>query len=72
MHKSRVIALVVASIVSTASFAGAQSATPGAVGSARAGRVAMAGMGRDGLLRGVKLSAAEKTKVKEIRGSYRP
>ena len=72
MHKSRVIALVVASIVSAASFAGAQSATPDTVASARAGRVAKAGKGPGGPLRGVKLSAAEKTKVKEIRGSYRP
>jgi Spy/CpxP family protein refolding chaperone len=31
----------------------------------------MAGMGRDGLLLGLKLSAAEKAKVKEIRVSYR-
>lgn len=70
MHKSRVIALVVASIVSTASFAGAQSATPGTVASAHAGRAAKDGKGHGGLLRGVKLSATEKVKVKEIRGSY--
>lgn len=71
MHKSRVIAFVVASIVSTATFSGAQSVPQGRPGSDRADRVATAGRKHGGPLRGVKLSAAEKAKVKEIRGNYR-
>ena len=71
MHKSRVIALVVASIVSTASFSRAQSATQGSRTSARAGRAAAPRGGQSGLLREVKLSAAEKAKVQENRGSFR-
>ena len=70
MHKSRVIALVVASIVSTASFASAQSATQGSGASARAERAAARRGGHSGLLRGVKLSAEEKAKVKEVRGRF--
>ena len=72
MRKSRVIAFVVASLVSTASFAGAQStAAPGA----QAGRHAMRGgmkgeRDRDGVLRGIKLSDAEKASLKGLRGKY--
>jgi Spy/CpxP family protein refolding chaperone len=73
MRKSRVIALVVASLVSTASFAGAQTPVPGT----QDGRHAMGrgvegrrGGERDGALRGLKLSDAEKTKVKEIHARY--
>ena len=70
MRKTRVLALVVASLVSAASFAGAQA--PGVM--EKGGRHAMGrGMegrrdhGRGAMLRGLKLSDAEKAKVKEIR-----
>jgi Spy/CpxP family protein refolding chaperone len=69
MQKSRVIALVVAAIVTTASFVGAQSAPAGAA-FGRAGRGANAATGQFGLLRGITLSAAEKAKIKEVRVSY--
>ncbi|MEO7712198.1 MAG: Spy/CpxP family protein refolding chaperone [Gemmatimonadaceae bacterium] len=73
MRKNRVLALVVASLVSTASFAGAQA--PGVM--EKGGRHAM-GRGMEGrregargeMLRGLKLSDAEKTKIKEIRSRY--
>ena len=73
MGKTRVIALVVASLVSAASFAGAQA--PAQQG-ARTGRHEMRqGMragarGERGLFRGIKLSDAEKAKLKEIHGKY--
>ena len=73
MGKTRVIALVVASLVSTASFAGAQA--PAQQG-ARTGRHGMEqGMragarGERGLLRGIKLSDAEKAKLKDINSKY--
>ena len=73
MRKTRVIAFVVASLVSTASFAGAQA--PGVP--EQGGRHAM-GRGMEGrrdgargaMLHGLKLSDAEKAKVKEIRSRY--
>jgi Spy/CpxP family protein refolding chaperone len=71
MNKFRVIAFVVASIVSTASFASAQSVTPGSVGAARASRVAQGRKGHAGLLHGVQLSTTEKAKLKEIRAGNR-
>jgi Spy/CpxP family protein refolding chaperone len=73
MGKTRVIALVVASLVSTASFAGAQA--PAQQGT-RTGRHEMQqGMragarGERGLFRGIKLSDAEKAKLKDIKGKY--
>ncbi len=73
MRKTRVLALVVASLVSAASFAGAQA--PGVM--EKGGRHAMGrGMegrrddGRGAMLRGLKLSEAEKAKVKEIRSRH--
>jgi Spy/CpxP family protein refolding chaperone len=70
MHSNRVIALVVATLVSTAGFAGAQG-----TGSARAARAQGKGAvqrgGPNGLMRGVTLSEAEKAKVKEIQARYR-
>jgi Spy/CpxP family protein refolding chaperone len=73
MGKTRVIALVVASLVSTASFAGAQA--PAQQG-ARQGQHAMqrgmrAGARVErGLFRGIKLSDAEKARLKDIRSKY--
>lgn len=75
MRSSRVIALVVVAIATTASFAGAQASAPGAARAPRAGRSMAAGIqgraGAAGLLRGVTLSAAEKTKIKQVHASYR-
>ena len=67
MRKTRVLALVIASLVSTASFAGAQAST-GAPGRQAMGR-GMEGHrgGERGVMRGLQLSDAEKAKVKEIR-----
>ena len=73
MGKTRVIALVIASLVSTASFAGAQA--PAQQG-ARQGRHAMERGARPGvrvergLFRGIKLSDAEKAKLKDIHSKY--
>ena len=72
MGKTRVIALVVASLVSTASFAGAQA--PAQQG-ARQGHAMERGMRAGarverGLFRGIKLSDAEKAKLKDIHGKY--
>jgi Spy/CpxP family protein refolding chaperone len=72
MRKTRVLALVVASLVSTASFAGAQASAP----APQAGRHAMGrGMegrrgGERGALRGLKLSDAEKSSIKTINTKY--
>ena len=75
MHKSRITALFLASIVSIASGASAQSA-PAAPDGARVGKAIGRGGERGpngkGLFRGVRLSDAEKTKLKAIRQTYRP
>jgi Spy/CpxP family protein refolding chaperone len=74
MRKTRIIALVVASLVTTASFAGAQA--PAQRDSAKSGRHAMGRRmdggrgGERGLFRGIKLSDAEQVKVKGIRARY--
>lgn len=72
MRKTRVLALVVASLVSTASFAGAQAPATAPQGGRHAmGREEERGFGeRGGVLRGLKLSDAEKTQVKTIHGKY--
>lgn len=72
MGKTRVIALVIASLVSSASFAGAQ--VPARQG-ARQGHAMERGMRAGarverGLFRGIKLSDAEKAKLKDIRSKY--
>ena len=73
MRKSRIIALVVASLVSTASFAGAQAPAPGAqAGRGGMGRGMQGGRGERGLFRGIKLSDTEKAKLKAIRTKYAP
>lgn len=72
MHSNRVIALVVATLVSTASFAGAQVTSSRTARASRAqDRVPAQRGSREGLLRGVTLSEAEKGKVKEIQAHYR-
>ena len=73
MRKTRVLALVVASLVSTASFAGAQAPAVGQQGGRHAmgrGIEGRRGGERGGALRGLKLSDAEKAKVKAIRTKY--
>ncbi len=69
MGKAYVLAFAVASLVSTASFAGAQAPAPGAAAERHAmGRGMDGARGhRDGGLRGLTLSEAEKAKVKEVR-----
>jgi Spy/CpxP family protein refolding chaperone len=71
MRKVQLAALVVAALVSTASFAGAQASTPGADRAPRAAAREMEGRHGGGLFRDIKLSSAEKAKVKEIHGKYR-
>lgn len=73
MGKTRVFALVVASLVSTASLAGAQA--PAQQGTRTERHEMREGMragerGERGLFRGIKLSDAEKAKRKEIHGKY--
>jgi Spy/CpxP family protein refolding chaperone len=72
MRKTRVLALVVASLVSTASFAGAQAPAAGQPGGRHAMGRGMEGRrgGDGGALRGLKLSDAEQAKVKDIRAKY--
>jgi Spy/CpxP family protein refolding chaperone len=73
MRKSRVLALVVASLVSTASFAGAQAPAAGAQGGRHAmgrGVEGRRGGERGGALRGLKLSDTEQQKVKAIHTKY--
>ena len=73
MRKSRVLALVAASLVSAASFAGAQAPAAGVHGGRHAmgrGIEGRRGGQRGGALRGLKLSDAEKAKVKEIHTKY--
>lgn len=73
MCKSRVIALVFASLVSAASFAGAQAPASGAQAERHAmGRGMEGERGQRGLLRGIKLSDTEKAKLKEIHAKYAP
>ena len=72
MHSNRVIALVVATLVLAATVAGAQgtAARTGRADRAQAKIAAQRSM-RDGLLRGVKLSDAEKARMKEVQAKYR-
>ena len=70
MRKSRVIGFVIASLLTLGSIAQAQTAAPGAP-QARQQRGGRIEGGRGRLLRGIKLSDAEKARVKEIRGKYK-
>ena len=66
MRTSFIMVLVVAAVASTATIASAQVERPGTAREQRAGRG-----GRDGLLRGITLSDAEKSKLKEVHTRYR-
>jgi Spy/CpxP family protein refolding chaperone len=73
MRKTRVLALVVAALVSSASIVGAQAPAGGQQGGRHAMGRGMEGRqgGPDGgALRGLNLSEAEKAKVREIRAKY--
>jgi Spy/CpxP family protein refolding chaperone len=74
MRKSRVIGFVVASLVSVASFAQAQTATPNARQERRGEARGIEGRaghgGRGGLFKGVTLSDAEKGRVKQVHAKY--
>jgi Spy/CpxP family protein refolding chaperone len=74
MRKHRVIGFVVAALVSAASFAQAQTASPNARSERRAEARGMEGRGgragRGGLLRGITLSDAEKARVKQVHQKY--
>jgi Spy/CpxP family protein refolding chaperone len=74
MRKTRVIGFVVASLVSAASLAQAQNASPNARQERRAEARGIEGRagheGRGGLLRGITLSDAEKARVKQVHQKY--
>jgi Spy/CpxP family protein refolding chaperone len=72
MRNSRVLALVVASLVSAASFAGAQAPATGQQGRQTMGRGIEGRRGGPGggALRGLSLSETEKTKLKAIHAKY--
>ena len=70
MRKCRVIGIAIASLLTLGSIAQAQTAAPGTP-QARQQRGGRFERGRGRLLRGIKLSDAEKARLKEIRGKYR-
>ena len=72
MRKSRVVGFAIAAILSVGTVAQAQSTTtqPRQPRRAMQGRAAHGGEGRGGLLRGITLSDAERTRVKAIRAKY--
>jgi Spy/CpxP family protein refolding chaperone len=72
MRKTRVLAVMVASLVSVASFAQAQSPTPAPQAGRHGMRAGPRGHRDGGLFRGIKLSDAERAKVKEVHGKYAP
>ncbi len=69
MRKTHVVGIAIISLLTVGSVAQAQTAAPGApqTRQQRNGRIER---GRGRLLRGINLSAAEKARVKEIRGKY--
>ena len=69
MRKAHVIGIAIVSLLTAGSVAQAQTATPGAP-QARQQRNGRVERGRGRLMRGIKLSDAEKARVKEIRGKY--
>jgi len=71
MRKSRVIGFAIAAILSVGTVAQAQSTTTQPRQPRHAGgRAARGGEGRGGLLHGITLSDAERTRVKAIRAKY--
>jgi Spy/CpxP family protein refolding chaperone len=71
MRKSQVIGLVVASLVSAASFAQAQTSAPNARQERHGAARGMEGrQGRGGLFRGITLTDAEKAHVKQVHAKY--
>ncbi|MES2178695.1 MAG: Spy/CpxP family protein refolding chaperone [Gemmatimonadota bacterium] len=68
MNRFRITAFVLSSLVATASIAGAQASSTGVARTAQARHAK--GPAR-GLLRGLNLSADEKTKLKEVNAKYR-
>ena len=70
MRKAHVIGIAIISLLTVGSVAQAQTAAPSAP-QARQQRGGRLEKGRGRLLRGIRLSDAEKARVKEIRGKYR-
>jgi Spy/CpxP family protein refolding chaperone len=71
MRKSRVIGFVVASLVSVASLAQAQASAPSAPQQRHGAGPGVEGRrGHGGLFRGIKLSDAEKGRVKQVHAKY--
>ena len=70
MRRSHVIGIAIFSLLIVGSVAQAQTATPGAP-QARQQRNGRVERGRGRLMRGIKLSDAEKARVKEIRERYK-
>jgi Spy/CpxP family protein refolding chaperone len=70
MRKSRVIALAIASLVSSASFVQAQSTAPAAKAARQEMRAGGRGGRAGGALKGITLSDAEQAKLKAIHGKY--
>jgi len=70
MRKSAVVGFVIASLLTLGTIAQAQSAAPGTTQDRQQRRGRVEG-GRGRLLRGIKLSDAERARVKEIRAKYR-
>jgi Spy/CpxP family protein refolding chaperone len=70
MRRSHVIGIAIISLLTVGSVAQAQTATPGAP-QARQQRNGRGEKGRGRLMRGIKLSDAEKARVKEIRERYK-
>jgi Spy/CpxP family protein refolding chaperone len=72
MRKSRVIGFVVATLVSTASLAHAQSSAPSTRHERHAAGQLNGKKGHGGLFRGITLSDAEKARIKQIHTKYSP
>ena len=70
MRKSGVVGFVIASLLTLGTIAQAQTASPG-TSQDRQQRSGRSESGRGRLLRGIKLSDAEKARVKGIRAKYR-
>ena len=70
MRKTRVIGFAIAAILTAGTIAQAQTATPQPRQNRHATGRGANGEGRGGLLRGIKLSDAEKARLKEIHAKY--